>query len=632
MERVRRQWHDLAARRRLILLVAGGTIALAFAASRLFGNTQARDILMAVAALVAGADIALRAVHGLRRRQVTIELLVTIAAGGALIIGEYWEAAAVTFLFVLGAWLEARTLSRTRAALGKLLDLAPNVAVVRRGGRDVEVDPADVAVGEEILVRSGTKIPVDGIVLRGHSAVDEAPITGESIPVEKTPGDAVFAGTISHDGVLTIEARGIGADTTLARIIHRVEEAQEAKAPAQKTIERFAAWYTPAIIALAGLTWALTRDIHLALTILVIGCPGALVIATPVAFVAGIGRAASQGILIKGGEFLETVGKVTTVGFDKTGTLTRGRPELTDIVAFAPVTVGGASASREPGMEVLRWAAIAEAGSGHPLARPIMTAAGERLPGVLPAADAAETVVGHGVVATWDGHVIAVGTRDLMTRRDIEVTAEADTLVHRLQSEGKTAMLVGVDGAVVGVLGVQDVPREDIAGVPARLERAGIRRIAMLTGDNAETARTIGEAVGITEIHARLLPEDKLAWIEAARARGEVVAMVGDGINDAPALATADVGIAMGAAGSDVALETADVALMTDQPGKIADALRISRRTVTVIRQNLAIALVTVGLLLAGVLLREVNMAGGMLIHEASVLLVILNAMRLLRA
>src|SRR5690606_3645563 len=267
----------------------------------------------------AGTDIAVRAVRALLNRQVTIELLVTITAGGALIIGEYWESAAVTFLFVFGAWLEARTLGKTRESLGKLLEVAPHVAVVSRDGRYVEVDPGDVEIGEHVLVRNGTRIPVDGIVVGGRSAVDEAPITGESIPVEKTVGSQVYAGTISHDGVLTVEAQGVGADTTLARIIHRVEEAQEAKAPAQKTIENFAKWYTPLIIALAAVMWVLTRDTHLALTILVIGCPGALVIATPVAFVAGIGRAANQGILIKGGEFLETVSKVTTIAFDKTG-------------------------------------------------------------------------------------------------------------------------------------------------------------------------------------------------------------------------------------------------------------------------------------------------------------------------
>lgn len=606
---------------------------MAYVARWLWGNDVIFDVLLVAAAVVAGADITIRAVNGLRRRQVTIELLVTIAAGGALIIGEYWESAAVTFLFVFGAWLEARTINRTRESLGTLLDLAPETAVVARDGQYVEIDPGDVGIGELVLVRSGTKIPVDGIVIQGYSAVDEAPITGESIPVEKTVGDLVYAGTVSHDGVLTIEARGVGADTTLARIIHRVEEAQETKAPAQKVIERFASWYTPAIIVLAAATWIFTRDIHLALTMLVIGCPGALVIATPVAFVAGIGRAANMGILIKGGEFLETVGKVTTIAFDKTGTLTQGRPELTDIVALEPAMIGGTGRTgRSPEHEILRLAAIAEAGSGHPLARPIMAAAQERPGGNLPMATHTDTVPGHGILATWDGRSITVGTPELIQRQGIEVSNDIQQRFTRLETEGKTVMLVGVGREAAGILAVQDVVREGAARIPGLLRQNGINRIAMLTGDNPQTARTIADIVGIDEVQARLLPEDKLEWIRQAQANGEVVAMIGDGINDAPALATADIGIAMGAGGSDVALETADVALMTDQPLRIVDAVRISRKTSAVVQQNLAIALLTVAFLLAGVMMREVNMAGGMLIHEASVLIVILNGMRLMRA
>jgi Zn2+/Cd2+-exporting ATPase len=629
MNFIKSQWMDLASRRRIIMLVSGLSIVLAFLFSRVFDNSAARDAFMILAAVVAGTDIAIRAIRALVNKQITIELLVTIAAGGALIIGEYWESAAVTFLFVFGAWLEARTLGRTRESLGKLLAVAPNIALVSRNGQYVEVDPGEVEVGEHVLVRSGTRVSVDGVVVQGRSAVDEAPITGESIPVEKGIGDPVYAGTISHDGVLTVEAQGVGADTTLARIIHRVEEAQESKAPAQKTIEKFAKWYTPLIIVLAAFMWVVTRDTHLALTILVIGCPGALVIATPVAFVAGIGRAANQGILIKGGEFLETVSKVTTIAFDKTGTLTEGKPQLTDVVALQPALVG--AGSRSPEDEVLYYAGIAEAGSSHPLARPIVSAAEERF-GTIPFATDGEAFAGHGVLATWENRAIAVGTPALMELQGMRLPDRARDEMHRLQGEGKTAMLVGFDNNVLGVVAVQDVPREDVKGVPARLHRDGVRRIAMLTGDNEQTARVVGEAVGVDEVHARLLPEDKLAWIQDAQSRGEVVAMVGDGINDAPALATADVGIAMGAAGTDVALETADVALMTDQPSKIADALRISRSTNGVIRQNLVIAVATVALLLAGVLTGNVNMAGGMLVHELSVLIVILNGMRLMRA
>ncbi len=650
-----RLWNTIALRRLVIMLVSGISIVLAFGLRELGALQAAFDWLLILAAVVAGADIALRAWNGIMRKQVTIELLVTIAAGGALIIGEYWESAAVTFLFILGAWLEARTMARTRDSLGKLLDLAPTVAVVMRNGQHVEVEADEVERGEHVLVRSGMKVPVDGTVLHGIASVDEAMITGESIPVQKAEGDRVFAGTVSHEGAVTIVAEGIGADTTLARIIHRVEEAQETKAPAQKTIERFATWYTPAIIGLAAVVWLLSRDFHLALTILVIGCPGALVIATPVAFVAGIGRAANQGILIKGGEFLENVGKVNTIAFDKTGTLTLGKPRLTDIVpanepamAGYPRVSGGEHAVADrvtsqqesvviappaPGTEqrVLWYAAIAEKGSGHPLARPIEEAASAwRLD--VPDADRLDTVIGQGVIAFWQDHEVRVGTQTLLEDGGVALWPEVITNVEVLEAQGKTVMYVSVDGSLTGLLAVQDVPREGINALPGQLAAVGVQRVAMLTGDNHRTAKAIGDQVGIAEVLARMLPDDKLAWIREQQEQGNTVTMVGDGVNDAPALALADVGIAMGAAGSDVALETADVALMTDDPSRIATAFRISRSTVAVIRQNLAIAMVTVALLLLGVLTGNVNMAGGMLVHELSVLVVILNGMRLLRA
>lgn len=402
MNTLRRQWSDLAARSRLITILAGTLILLALGAGRFPATAAVRDPLILIAALIAGADAARRAYDGLGRREITIELLVTIAATGAIVIGEVWEAAAVTFLFIVGAWLEARTLGRTRRELSRLLDLAPVTALVIRNGDPVEVDPGDVRVGEPVLVRPGTRIPVDGVVIDGRSAVDESAITGEPIPAEKSPGDLVFAGTISHDGVLTVEAHGVGADTTLARIVHRVEEAQEARAPAQRTIERFAGWYTPAIIILSALSWAITRDIELALTLLVIGCPGALVIATPVAIVAGIGRAAKRGILIKGGEHLETVGRVTALALDKTGTLTQGRPVLTDVVALQPAMAPAGMPESVPHSSdaVLRWAAIAEVGSGHPLARPIVSAPRMSLGVPVPQPDDGEAVPGHGVWAT----------------------------------------------------------------------------------------------------------------------------------------------------------------------------------------------------------------------------------------
>src|SRR5690606_1193735 len=395
---------------------------------------------------------------------------------------------AVTFLFVFGAWLEARTLGKTRESLGKLLEVAPHVAVVSRDGRYVEVDPGDVEIGEHVLVRNGTRIPVDGIVVGGRSAVDEAPITGESIPVEKTVGSQVYAGTISHDGVLTVEVQGVGADTTLARIIHRVEEAQESKAPAQKTIEKFAKWYTPLIIVLAAVMWGVSRDAHLALTILVIGCPGALVIATPVAFVAGIARAANQGILVKGGEFLENVSKVTALALDKTGTITEGKPYLTDILTAPNVTED----------KVLQVAAIAQTGSSHPLARPIMRAAEERDLRI-PLSDSHRAIVGAGVVAEWEGKTISIGTQELMADQGVNFSTNGVDHVADLQAAGKTVSLVALDDQVLGIVAAQDTPRESVKDLVQRLKKIGVKVIAMLTGDAEPAAQAIGREVGLSE-------------------------------------------------------------------------------------------------------------------------------------
>ncbi|NLH07081.1 MAG: cation-translocating P-type ATPase [Chloroflexi bacterium] len=629
-------WNHPKKRRELITAVSGALIVLALAAGWLFGLQGVRTALMLAAAVVAGADIAVRAWNSLRNRHVSIELLVTIASIGAIAIGEVWEAAAVTFLFALGGYLEARTLSRTREVLQGLLELAPTTALVLRDGEQVEVSPREVQKGETVIIKPGAKIPVDGQVIDGRSAVDESAITGEPMPEEKSVGDAVYAGTVNQAGLLKVRAEGVGADTTLARIIRRVEEAQEEKAPTQRFIERFARWYTPAIIVLSIVAGLISRDIELALTLLVIGCPGALVISTPISVVAGIGRAARGGILIKGGEYLENAGKISALALDKPGTLTEGRPRVTDVVVLEPaaqpalVAAGGAAVLDAPLAEqdVLRWAAAAEMGSEHPLADAIIRAA-EGLD--IPQADTFDTITGRGVRAEVLGREIGVGTPELMADLGVPVSVEAEAALARLRGEGKTAVLVSLDGEAIGVLGIADTLREAVPEMMRRLEQAGLRRIVMLTGDDHQTAQAIAAEAGVSEVRAGLLPDDKLDAIRALQREGHVVAMVGDGINDAPALAAADIGIAMGAAGTDIAIETADIALMADDLLKLPEAVRVSKATLRNIRQNVVIALLTVGALLAGVLLGEVHMAGGMLVHEASVMIVILNGMRLLR-
>jgi Cd2+/Zn2+-exporting ATPase len=511
--------------------------------------------------------------------------------------------------------------------------------------------PHEVQVGEVVWVKPGGKIAVDGEVIEGQSAVDESAITGEPMPEEKYAGSRVYAGTINQTGLIKVRATGVGADTTLVRIIRRVEEAQDEKAPTQQFIERFARWYTPLIIGLSAIVYLLTRNIELSLTLLVIGCPGALVISTPVSVVAGIGRAAKAGILIKGGEYLENSGKISALALDKTGTLTQGKPQVTEILALQPALemealpafAGDAipleqETSRLSGrwnhaqQEVLRWAVISEAGSEHPLARAILAESEQVFSEEIPFADRFETLPGRGILAEYQGHRIAVGSQDWMESQAFSIPVDSNAALSRMKSSGKTAVLVALDEDLLGILGISDPVRPSAQAMIQKLKEVGIKRVVMLTGDDWQTAQAIAEEAGIEEVHAELLPDDKLERIRRLQREGHVVAMTGDGINDAPALAAADIGIAMGAAGTDIAIETADIALMADDLLKIPEAVRLSKTALRNIRQNVVIALATVAALLFGVLLSRVNMAGGMLVHEASVLIVILNGMRLLRA
>ena len=612
--RARRRWGVVAA--------AGGLLALGLVLREF--AAPAGVALLAAATVVAGGPIAARAVRDLTVPRVGIEALVTIAAIGAMAIGEWWEAAAVTWLFALGAALEAHTMGRTRRALASLLDLVPETATVVRDGEEVRVAPSEVVEGDEVRIRPGDRVPVDGVVVSGHAAVDEQTVTGESMPVERTVGDRVFAGTTAGGGVLHVRAEHVGADTALGRIIHRVEQAQEDKVPAQRFLERFARWYTPGVVGLAATVGLATGDVHLALTLLVIACPGALVISIPIAVVAGVGRGARRAILVKGGEHLEQAARVTAVAFDKTGTLTEGRPR---VAALEPLAAGVGR------RDVLAWAAAAEADSEHPLAAPLREQAAAEGLDVPATTDGFIAQPGAGVQATVGGTEVVVGTARLLTRLRIEVPASAHEALAADRAAGRTAVLVARDGGVVGLVAFADRVRDDAAATLARLRRAGIHRMVMLTGDAAEVAHTVARDVGLDpdDGHAELSPEDKLAAIRDLQADGERVAMLGDGVNDAPALATADVGVAGGAAATPVAIETADVALTTDQLSRAGEALALARRTTRVMRQNVAIALVTVAVLLAGVLAGEVHMAGGMLVHQGSVLAVLANALRLLR-
>ncbi|HWI60528.1 MAG TPA: cation-translocating P-type ATPase [Symbiobacteriaceae bacterium] len=599
--------------RKLLVVLAAGALA---AAAWVLGNPY----IMTAAALVAGFPVVHQAWAALRQRQFSIPLLVTVAAVGAVIIGETWEAAAVTLLFVLGSYLEDLTLERTRAALRSLIDLRPRIARVKRGDDVVEVPADAVAAGETVVVRPGDRVPVDGVATAGRAALDTAALTGEPLPAEIGPGDRVLSGSVSQGGYLEVLADRVGPDTTFSRLIYLVAEAQEQKPRVQRFLDRFAQWYTPAVIATAIGLYILTRDVELALTFLVIGCPGALVVAAPVAVVAGLGSAARQGILIKGGERLERIGKVDAVALDKTGTLTQGRPRVTSITAFAGETAEN----------VALLAATAEQRSEHHLATAILTHAREL--GLTPA-PAAEWSLEPGLGATAltaEGEIL-VGNRRLLENRRVALSQTQEEAIAEAEGRGETIALVALNNRPIGLLGISDPIRPEAGALVAALKRAGVQQTVMLTGDHAAAARRVAASLHLADVRAGQSPIDKVNAVRELQAQGHVVAMIGDGINDAPALGAADVSIAMGGTGTQVAIEAADVALMSDRIEKVPQAIDMSRRIMAVVRQNVFLAVSVVLLLLAGVVTKRVFLSGGMLIHEASVLIVIINGMRLLR-
>ena len=604
-------------------------LSIALSYSGLAWSQTARDLALVVASVVAGTPIALRAWQALRARGFSIDLLVTIAVVGALIIGEYVEAAVVSFLFVFGAYLEARTLERTRRSLRELIDLAPKEAEVLRDGTPVTISVDEVEVGDRVLVRTGDLVPVDGTVVHGAASVDEAAITGEPLPVTKEIDDPLWSGTVLADGYVEMRANRVGEDTTFAQIVELVEEAQDSKARTQRFLDRFASWYTPAIIAAAVVALLWTRDVRFALTFLVIACPGALVISTPVSLVAGLGNAARHGALIKGGDALERLARFDTLVVDKTGTLTRGRPEVTEVVPVTETTDES---------EVLRLAASLEQASEHPLGRTIVAAASARGLGLGDAPAGVEVVKGAGIRGLVEdaGRVraVAVGSDRLLTEMGYAVPPAVGQRAAALERLGNTVAFVLVNDSLVGVLAIADRVRPEAAEAIAALRRKGVERFVMLTGDNPHTAAAVAAQVGIDgehdEVHARLLPQDKVAQVRRLTDLGHRVAMIGDGVNDAPAIATADIGLAMGG-GTDVSLETADVILVGNRFDQLLQARSVARATLWNMAQNTTVALGTVALLLAGVVGGVVHMAGGMLVHEVSVLVVILNAMRLIR-
>ncbi len=602
----------------ILTLVSGGLLLAALVTYLLNPLNPFRDFYLIVAAVIAGVPIAIKAVQALRLRAFSIDLLVTIAVVGALIIGEYTEAAVVSFLFLFGDYLEGRTLNKTRSALKSLMDMAPLEATILKDGNRITVPVDEVKVGDHVIVQPGARIPVDGQVLTGRSFINESAITGESVLVLKRKGDQVFSSTVSDDGYLEILAEKVGGDTTFSKIIELVEEAQETKAPTQKFMERFAAYYTPAILILSILVGLFTQNTHLALTFLVIACPGALVISVPVSIVAGIGNGAKNGILFKGGDKMENLAKVDTVVFDKTGTLTQGKPMVTDIKTFGPGIE-----------EVLKLAAEVEMASEHPLGKAKVEEAGELGLELDRKPSEVEILKGHGMRAKLESAQVYIGNLSGATKSELSIDEEVRTYMHRQQKKGTTPVLVAVDGEVRGIISIADRVRSEASTAVHQLRENGIERQIMLTGDNEAVARQVADKLGVDEFSAELLPDEKVNRIKGFKKSGHKVAMVGDGINDAPSIATADVGIAMGGTATDVTMQTADVILMSDNLDKLPYAIQLAKATVRNMKQNTAIALITVVFLLVGVLMNHIHLASGMLIHEISVIVVIVNAIRL---
>lgn len=617
-----------AERRELIFaLLAGAFVLAGWLAGRFIGASEwVTTPLYLAAYLFGGWDIARHAVHSLREKQFDTDLLMVLAALGAGALGEFFEGGLLLFLFSLGHALEEMALDRARDAVRKLGDLAPKTALVRRDGKEVELSVEQLIVEDTVIVRPGVRIPVDGAIISGASAVNQAPVTGESVPVEKAPGDKVFAGTVNGDGALEVKVTRLAKDNTLARVMQMVEEAQTQKTRTQQMTEKFTRWFVPAVLIAVVLMivvpllfgGAFRESFLRAMTLLVACSPCALALGTPSAMLAGIAQAARKGLLIKGGAHLETLGALTTIAFDKTGTLTHGQPEVTDVVP---------EANRDAD-EFLATAAALESRSGHPLAQAVVREA-NKLSLALPSAGELTSFTGRGIRSTVNGADVLIGNRKLFDEFSIALPDTLRVEMERLEAEGKTTMIVAIGGTAAGVIALADTPRADAKATLQRLKQLGIRQTLLLTGDNRRVGEKMASLLGLDAVRAELMPEDKVTAIRELAA-GETVAMVGDGVNDAPALAAASVGIAMGGAGTDVALETADVALMGDELSKLPFAVGLGRATRRVVFQNLAISALVIAFLIITSILGVVGIGLAIVFHEGSTLVVVANSLRLL--
>lgn len=600
-----------------IALISAILIIVAFTGKLAFKNVEIFTWSLIIASILGIAPIAIQAYQALRVKVVSIDVLVTIAVTGAFLISNYEEAAIVTFLFLFGAYLEQRTLNKTRSAIKELTEIAPQSALKQmENGEFEEVEVDEVDVGDILLVKTGAMIPVDGTVLTGEGHINEASITGESVPVSKKKDAQVYAGTILENGTIQIVADRVGEDTTFGKIIELVEEAQDSKSEAERFIDRFSKYYTPAVLVFAFFVWLFSRDIELAITILVLGCPGALVIGVPVSNVAGIGNGARHGVLFKGSEVIHDFSKVDAVIFDKTGTLTIGNPKVADTEFYTNDTEG-----------VLAYLASVESESDHPLAKAVVEYIGDT---EFYTVENTDVVKGGGIVAQVDGHRVVVGNVALMEQENIPLNEKVREDIARFEQKGNSLVLTAIDGELKVIMGIRDQIRPGVKEDLQKLKRLGVKNLIVLSGDNQGTVDLVANELGLTEAHGHMLPEDKAAYIADLQAKGQIVAFVGDGVNDSPSLALANIGIAMGS-GTDVAIETSDVVLMNSDFSRLTHALGLTKATARNMRQNIVIAVGVVIILLSGLFFSDwVNMSIGMLAHEASILVVILNGMRLL--
>lgn len=589
-------------------------ILIAYSGKYLLNSYFLWAFALLLATFIGLVPIAFQAVQALKFKQVSIELLVSIAVIAALFIQEYEESAIVTFLFAFGAFLEKKTLEKTRSSIKSLTEIAPSTAL-RISGEVIDID--DVKINDELLVKTGAQIPVDGSIYEGAGFVNESSISGESAEIKKGVGDKVFAGTLLENGSLLIQAEKVGEDTTFGKIIELVEEAQDTKSSAEKFIDRFAKYYTPSVLVLSFLIFIVSQDIKLAITLLVLGCPGALVIGPPVSNVAGIGNGAKKGILIKGGNIMTNFSQTDLLLFDKTGTLTKGKTQVSITKNYGAST------------ELINQVAMLESQSDHPLAKAIIDEIGEFTKVPL---QNIEVIKGQGISAD---HLL-IGNEKLLENHQIFLNAQQKNDLMKLQKHGLSTVLIA-DDKVRLLYGITDEIRPNVKETLTRLKKQGIKELIMLTGDNESTAQSIAQQVGISQVYANLLPEDKAKIVQDYKLAGKKVAFIGDGINDSPSIALADVGIAM-SSGTDIAIETSDIVLMSSNFDNLSYAHSLAKSTRKNMRQNILIALFVVIFLLSGLILgnssgfigQYVNMATGMFVHEASILLVILNAMRLI--